>query len=435
MPTTNYGLPLTPDSVRISQLAKADRDLATAVDALWHGTLTTELIAAVGQEAATQITAAIVSRHLLSQDITDSPYAVAWTDDTGRASVLAALRDGTWPAYSVTDMGRQLGIALDAPAGYSLALLDDAGNVAPFSADSTGRATRAMRGDLARTFAPGFVAAGDSLTAGYMATGITYAAACAAIIGGSVINRAVPGEGAGDIAIRYGARPLSITLPGNTIPAATAPVAVTIPADQLGALRSWTVGHVSTWDGVLDGIPGTLTRTQGSADASWTWARTTAGDAISCTSATFRCADMTDHRPRFWWLKLGRNNTSPAQVAACLAAIAEILAWVGHDRVGIITIPAATTDDASSTACLHAINDGAAAMVEPGHVFDTATYLQSSAAFADAGIEQTAQDVTDAGTKWLYPSSFRADNVHMNATGYAAEGRWLATQLTERGLI
>lgn len=134
MPTTRYGLPLPPDTTKISQLAKAIRDQAGALDALWGGGITPELKTAINDYAtstaarapfADTLAAAQAAQTAAAQSATDAQTAAASLSgavlaaQTAVADADAAARDAAAAAALV---GAPAGDVMDAYAiAHSLA--------------------------------------------------------------------------------------------------------------------------------------------------------------------------------------------------------------------------------------------------------------------------------------------------------------------------
>lgn len=266
-----------------------------------------------------------------------------------------------------------------------------------------------------------WVAAGDSLTAGAGGGGTTYPGVLATALGKSVLNQGVGGETAPEIAGRLGAAPVTVTVPGGSIPA-TGPVTV-VPSPSIP-----TAQGVPIW-GRLAGIPGVLTLSGGTI----TFTRSEAGSGSTAVSGALTfvpdLAGPLSYYSRLIWV--GRNGVGGGnmQVAPAARALADqcrtgrylVLSVIngtgegtgtsGHSNVTIIN---GTLIDAFGDRYLDIRR----------HLIDNGLSL--------AGITPTTQDNADVAADTV-PVSLRTDNIHLTAAGYTVVANAVRTKLQALG--
>jgi lysophospholipase L1-like esterase len=150
-------------------------------------------------------------------------------------------------------------------------------------------------------------ALGDSMTRGYgVPSDQSYPAQLATRIGAPVVNRGVSSQKIGDIFSRWGSERISVTLPGNTIPASGA-VDFTIPRTDFNVANPIIDANAAdSFTGTIEGVAGTLSYL---GPSSFRFTRATPGQAKRIwPSATF-VMDLEEGRYEgiaiFW---AGRNS-------------------------------------------------------------------------------------------------------------------------------
>lgn len=268
---------------------------------------------------------------------------------------------------------------------------------------------------------------GDSLVASHTTIG--------AGLGRTVVNLGIGGQKADQIVARQGGKPTLLTVSGNAIPASGA-VNVTAYSSNL---MQRTGDSVSTLQGSLMGVPGTLTLTQtggGTPAFAYTFTRTTAGSAVACPPATpFQCGQSyLDHQ---LIIGVGRNNVKSGDITPPADVVALVDAAIKHNRAGrlkslVLSVPPSTADSGPMLAAVTALNDALKAAFGPQFV-DTAGFLRSTDTLALVGITPTTQDEDDIADG-LTPTSFTSDGLHYNTAAYSAINILLAQHYTAKGL-
>jgi lysophospholipase L1-like esterase len=245
---------------------------------------------------------------------------------------------------------------------------------------------------------------GDSLTAGAGATGTGYPLVAANLFTPprAVANMGIGGQSSTQIAARMNARPISVSVAGDTIPA-SGPVAVT---DKSINILTASGAFVGSQVGSLAGVAGVMTT---DAAGNWTFTRTSDGTPVTCPPATRFITRLGESlRPRTHWLWLGRNSVqSGFSVEDDIAAVA---AHLGYGRFLVGSILPSVGDSASAIAAIAARNANLASAYGQRFI-DLLAVLHA----AGDGSSGDAADIA-AG---LTPRSLRTDDVHLNDAGYA----------------
>lgn len=266
----------------------------------------------------------------------------------------------------------------------------------------------------ARSSAAGATIVGDSHAANWSAS----AAALGVLLGRRPVTvEGIGGQQSVDIAARQGGKPPLATVADDLIPA-SGPVAVTILAGIRPLRSSGSLSRAA----ILGGVAGTLATTDGG--VTYTFTRATPGLAVPIPSTGSPLVMGTQHRDKLLILLAPRNDIGAA--GDYRATLEEILdryeamtAWAAPSGRFLLLSMLPWSDEApEGTAARIAVN---AALRDrfPQQWLDWAAWLQTDAAFTAAGATKTAQDTADIAAG-ITPTTFRSDNGHLNATGYAA---------------
>ncbi len=332
-----------------------------------------------------------------------APIPLARAADDLRPLLTPVNSDGT-PIWGVLDRtGRSLGV-----------LMPD-GSLAPVVLD-------AVRRQLAGPEVPVTEALciGTSLTA--IGVPNSYPDRLAAL-GVPTLNKGWAGRNSYSIASTWGAIPVPLPAP-VTIPAAGSAL--------LGSLPWEVTVTQAPRPARLAGVDGTLTVASGS--YSFTRSRPGAETSVPGGSPLL----ITDELPtdRILILEASRNNpvSQPSHVViGHLQALINRYARAQRPRVLVMGEPMATTDSADDKAARQARNAALAAAFPAAYV-DVFAWLLTDEAAATAGVTLTAQDRADIAAG-VTPGSYRADTLHMNATGNTLIAQRIYDTMTAKGWL
>lgn len=284
---------------------------------------------------------------------------------------------------------------------------------------------------------------GDSLTNGYFdgaggKTADSYPTKLQALLGAGVevFNLSTSGLAVDEVAIRVGAFPLPLTVAGGSIPA-SGDVAVTT-----SATIGW--GIASGYNGSLAGVPGRLTRTEGSTKA-FTFRRTTAGSAVPVSAGTVFVPDYAGHDKDTLVIFLGRNDVSQqitggesSVVDHVVAGVTRIMEWASPTIKQVLVLGATTnTNEVSGTgghATITAINQRLKERFS-SRFFDMRRYLVDRAIY-DLGITPTATDREKMAGDTLPPSIMDpGDSTHYSRGTAALVAAQVNEYLNTRGWV
>jgi hypothetical protein len=146
-----------------------------------------------------------------------------------------------------------------------------------------------------------FICLGNSLTAGARGEGVTYPLSLQEMSGIEALNMGIGGQTSTQIAARFGAIPIHVSLENNMIPKEGT---VNIISKDINIL--YDSGHF--WgesSGSLCGVKGVITTDE---LGNWTFHRLTSGEAIPCPPGSVFIPDEKYSKSDFFILWLGRNN-------------------------------------------------------------------------------------------------------------------------------
>lgn len=285
------------------------------------------------------------------------------------------------------------------------------------------------------------MASGDSQTA----LGSGYASYVSAELdGASVVIEAMGGHGVDEIAARQGGRPARVTVQGNTIPAAVAAVAVSLDIDLY-----WQTDGTGTLSkaGVIQGIPGTLTRDR--ASKTYTFTRDVAGSAVwVAPGSPFFSATSLANREAIQLFLIGRNSIhattegststsgapwTPQKIADRLSQMLRYLRERESRYLVIELFP--TRGDVIGSDRRTRVDEynRLARELAPANYLPITYYLLNKA-LADAGITPTAEDISYRDQGVIGPS-LSADGVHLEPVINQLLARFIAREIRTRGWI
>lgn len=250
----------------------------------------------------------------------------------------------------------------------------------------------------------------------------------------NVTNIGKGGQTSPQIAARQGGVPAMLTLSGGKLPASGG---VTVTSDTNLFYMNATSGSW-TQDGLLLGVPGTLSVSKTSGVYTYTFTRTNPGLEVAAPNpAPFLTGQAW--RSRALTIGVGRNNfktSTPAQIVEHVRGIIEWSTRNPSDHI-VLSIPPSTveTPGTADRTLLDAANAALAAAF-PRQWVDWAGYLRSEVTLGQAGIAPTSQDLTDIANA-VTPTSFRGagDNLHFNAAAYDVINTLILAAFAARGVL
>lgn len=267
--------------------------------------------------------------------------------------------------------------------------------------------------------------AGDSLTAGQDVSGAWPASAKWPTIlgtllpGVTVANLGRGGDTTDDILIRLGAQKLWFTVPTGTIPAS-------------GSVAIATRAVVSTRDnisyiGSLAGVPGTINTGTG---RSWTFTRTTAGDAVPVAGQTpfIPTGTARDRETIIFWggrndMDFGTSGQEQSKADHIVAQYQAVVEWAQHQAKQVMLVGVTTSmaehPGALKYETIREINNRLRNLY-PGKFADVQNYLVNRA-LGDMGLTPTSADTAAVAAGEIPPQLYAAgDGTHFSRATAAA---------------
>lgn len=250
----------------------------------------------------------------------------------------------------------------------------------------------------------------------------------------NVTNIGKGGQTSPQIAARQGGVPAMLTISGGKIPASGG---VTVTSDTNLFYMNAASGSWSQ-EGLLLGVPGTLSVSKASGTYTYTFTRMNPGIEVASPNPAPFLTGQT-WRNRALTIGIGRNNfktSTPAQIVEHVRGIIEWSTRNPSDHI-VLSIPPSTaeTPGTADRTALDAANAALAAAF-PRQWVDWAGYLRSEVTLAQAGITPTSQDLTDISNS-VTPTSFRGagDNLHFNGAAYDVINTLILAAFAARGVV
>ena len=266
---------------------------------------------------------------------------------------------------------------------------------------------------------------GDSMTAGAGGGGTTYTGELQRLLAAAghsipVVNRGVGGENSVTICARAGGNPFIVLPVAGVIPATTTAFEITLQAIN-GYVPKPLMQGPSSYAGRLGQVPGTFSRTVVDNVYTYYFTRAKAGAEIVANRPLPMYLDIGDQaRGDINIIWIGQNG--PNDVRAIQDAKAIIQRMTALDkRYLVISKPGGTSANDA---------DDALWFAEFGRRFIPIRQYMVKYGLADAGIEPTAQDLTDMANGTV-PTSLRSDSVHWLAAGYTILANIIFQRLKE----
>lgn len=265
---------------------------------------------------------------------------------------------------------------------------------------------------------------GDSLTAGAGGNGTSYPSVCAKALGRSFLNCGVGGETANTIAARQGGN-YAVIPAGNVNGTYSLGEIVDIFGHEIAPLRQGTgSGTGSTL--MINGDICTLTISQTSGvsdDAEYTIAGYTKGASAVPVYGKFIGCDLDSDVTVIFVGQNGSWIEDTNNLENRIAIIDSMIAHVRNEKYVVVGLTSGTSQRATEEAQLRKLYG--------------AKYIPMRKMLVDygltiAGITPTSQDSTDIANGTV-PTSLRSDEIHMNAYGYTAIGKIVASVITALG--
>lgn len=267
---------------------------------------------------------------------------------------------------------------------------------------------------------------GDSLTDNLVTGSSAWVTQLSALTGRSHFNGGWYNERHDQIAARQGGLPALVTLPGN--------VTASSGATTISAIINKPVLQSSsrTVHGTLAGVPGTI---QEAVTDTVTFTPDVPGAYAVPAKSAFTPTNGETYRDRTVTIWSGRNNVYDTDPKLVVAAIRSMIDYLSPNvkRVMVMEVPPSTTDS-NATDLLAAAMNTAVREAFPAYWLPIATWLRTDEAATAAGITFTTEDQADiaAGNT---PTSFRSDQVHLNAAGCTAVAYRVYQEAQKRGWL
>lgn len=248
------------------------------------------------------------------------------------------------------------------------------------------------------------VCLGNSLTAG------SYPQKLSELANISVINAGVGAQDAEQIAARFGAKPISVTIKNNTIPSEGS---VSVTAKSINILYI-NGRYDGTALGSLCGVTGIMSTDK---NGNWTFTRNTSGMKVNCPPESVfvpETNEMNHHIAIFW---MGRNGfiwQTPESIMDNIRLCVDHLEGK-HKKFLVLTVPNADEEteyrDEVNYKKMKALNDSII-------TFFPDNYLDIRSILVNSYDPNNPQDIVDF-ERDIPPSSLRADHIHLNDKGNA----------------
>lgn len=278
---------------------------------------------------------------------------------------------------------------------------------------------------------------GDSLADGAGASGFAakWHTRLAAALGIPAINLGIGGQNAEQIAARFDAVQVTVTMPGNFVPADTAPVTIgTASAFNIDLLFGSGTG-TRTCPLIIRGVPGTLIKTGGT---TYSWSRSAAGAAVAITiNEPVSTGLGTLYANDILIVSAGTNDRSAAAIYPAMQRVFAIVRKLQpYFRAVLVASPRGLTGtDLPNTAAAKNV----LAMERMGRRVLGERYLELRRFMIDdalglLGLTPTADDLADIANDTI-PRQLLADLLHSNDLGQQAEAAFYQMALQGRGYV
>ncbi|MGP9032848.1 hypothetical protein ACT17S_07235 [Glutamicibacter mysorens] len=213
-------------------------------------------------------------------------------------------------------------------------------------------------------------------------------------------------------AARIGSYPALLTVTGGSIPASGSVVVTASNMETMAALKPFT--------GWLNGVHGTLSSTS----TEMTFARTTAGSAVSVAADTPFISELGQaYRNGVPFLNIGKNSLRTVGSSAKVIEYTDnTIKWFSPMIKRVLVIGQFVDSDQTPGGLqdveVTAVNDYQRAKYGDWF-FDLRAYLTSSQVWADTGITPTSTDLQQQADG-LKPDSLSVDAAHLNSTANTA---------------
>lgn len=236
-------------------------------------------------------------------------------------------------------------------------------------------------------------------------------------------NLGVSGQTSTEVAFRFGALPLAVTVDGRRMPG-SGPVVV----DTLDPATSYRAGGATSkpfrYDAELMGIPGTFTEDASHDPPRLSFTRTDAGDAVAVPDgSTLRGTQGDAYRSDPITIWVGRNNiAAQADVLRDIDAIVASLA-AKNSRFLVFSVTNSQHEPSGSVGYgqIAAINAAIEAKY-PGNYLDVRRYLIDHG-LAQAGLTPTAADLA-AISEDRVPPQLHRDVIHFTDAAQKVIGHY-----------
>lgn len=319
---------------------------------------------------------------------------------------------------------------LDAP-GITAAGLDAAATALQQDPDSEFRA--AQNATFARITPisdnQNLAAYGDSLTEPGQ-----WIAELVARQGVAVANLGKSGQSSSEVAMRQGGLVPKVTVTGGTIPASGA-VAVTVDYPT-GAFKSNVAGAMVNpqYVGMIAGVPGTLVANIQGNPRTWSFTRTTPGEAVAVAGQRyFLSTEGPLHARKEQVLWTGRNFSGDRVITDTADMVAYLRHHVIDPSFTVVSIITSQTEILGSAEYNAVMTRNATLKATYGDHYCEVRRPLIDSALAWAGIAPTPGDLTDIANDTVPRSLQVGDGFHLNAKGQEFVGKLIAEHRTRLG--
>ncbi len=266
------------------------------------------------------------------------------------------------------------------------------------------------------------ICVGNSLTAGAGGGGITYPKVLATLTGLKAVNFGVGGQTSTQIAARFGAIPILVSVEGNQIPASGS---VPIISKTVNILYN-SGRYMGSQKCTLSGIRGTI-----STDdlGNWTFSRETSGEIVDCPQNTSIIVESKGYENDIAIFWIGRNNYY--QLATVMNDIKSCVNYLKpmNKRFLVLSIINGQSEIKGSGGYnkIISLNDSIRAAYPDNYIDVRSSIIESYQ-------PENKIDSTDHSND-VPPASLRYDAIHLTGNGYTIVANKIFEIIKSKGWV